>query len=304
VEQRCAPALRSSSRGVAARRVLFRRMTDEPQDQPTQAASAQSAWNPPVAMIGSHETLSPKPSWWKRTVSLPVWSLVVVGVLFLGAIGVATSGKNDADKAIAPATETTGPDETDESAQTVEAASDTTESPATDAPTTTEREVTTTIEQVTTTTEQAIGTRENPIPLGIGVPAGDWTYTVVAFEGGNIDALLNDINQFNDPPPVGKITVRVRYRLQFAGSGAGDARFVDINLVGATGTTYGPYQYACCPPETDELIDQPETFSGGQVEGWVYYQITPEDAMGKLLAFDPNIEYTDVPGGVGFFQIN
>ncbi len=48
--------------------------------------------------------------------------------------------------------------------------------------------------------------------------------------------------------------------------------------------------------------DQADTFNGGSVQGYLF--IPSDAAAGKILLFPPNITYTDVPGGVGFFAVN
>lgn len=160
------------------------------------------------------------------------------------------------------------------------------------------------VSDTTTTTAPAFGTRANPLPVGLTMPGGNFDYQIVAYENTGVDALIHGFNQFNDPPAAGKITVRVRVKATYAGEGAGSAYSIQINLVGESGTTYGANNYVCCSDSADLLNDQPETFSGGAVEGWIYYQVSIEDAAGKFLAFDPNVNYTDVPGGVGFFAVN
>lgn len=134
------------------------------------------------------------------------------------------------------------------------------------------------------------------------MPAADWSLTATAFEV-NVDSFLHDVNQFNEPAPAGKITVRARFRAEYSGDGTGSPSSIRINLVGTSGTTYGE-SGPCCSGEIDALEDQAETFAGGAVEGFIYYQMTPDDAAGKVLAFAPNVTYTDVPGGVGLFAVN
>lgn len=248
--------------------------------------------------------MSAKSSWWRRRLAVPVWGVALAAIAVVGAISVAAStgnGKADSDASKAPTTASPAA-----TAVTSEARSTTTSNPAattTEKPTTTtSEEPTTTTELVTTTTVPAFGTRDNPIPLGIKVPAGDWGYTAVGFEVG-VDPFLQEVNQFNTPAPAGAVAVRVRILAEYSGEGTGSPRGISVNLVGASGKTYGPSS-PCCAGEIDALDDQAETFASGSVEGWIYYNISTDDATGKVLAFDPNINYTDVPGGVGFFAIN
>ncbi len=221
-----------------------------------------------------------------------MWGVIATAVLLIGAFGAAASKDKTKENASAPASATTI------------ASDDTNGEPDTSPETTVKKVTTTTAKKVTTTTSPPVGTRDNPVPLGLDVRAGDWNYLVIGYEADGIDGILHDINQFNDPAPPGKVTVRVRYRATYTGTGTGTPLFsITINLVGASGVTYGEAS-VCCTPKSDELGDQPETFNGGSIEGYIYYQVSSEDAAGQLLAFDPNVNYTDVPGGVGFFAVN
>jgi hypothetical protein len=154
----------------------------------------------------------------------------------------------------------------------------------------------------TTTTIPPIGTRENPVPVGVAIAGGDWTYTVVGFEA-TVDDIVLDGNPASEPAPPDHQYVRARLRAAYSGSGVGDPRTIDINLVDDAGATYRAAN-PCCGPEIDRLRSQPETFTGGAVEGWVYWVVPDLSVFGKFVAFDPNTSYTDVPGGVGFFAVN
>ncbi|HWM21854.1 MAG TPA: hypothetical protein VNO51_19335 [Ilumatobacteraceae bacterium] len=155
----------------------------------------------------------------------------------------------------------------------------------------------------TTTLPPAPGSRENPIPLGRPIEAGDWTYTVVAFEP-NVSDLVAMLSANNDPAGDGKVYSRLRLKAVYNGQGAGDPRKLGINLVSPAETIVGD-ESPCCKPQRDMLTDQPETFAGGSVEGWVYYVVTAAELfMGSFVAFDPNANQTNVPGGVVFFVVN
>jgi hypothetical protein len=147
------------------------------------------------------------------------------------------------------------------------------------------------------------GSRERPIPLGRPVRAGDWVYRVLAFEP-NVDPIVTELDENNDPAGEGQVYARMRLRAVYQGDGAGDPRRLRITLVSPDGTSVGETSI-CCRPARDALTDQAETFGGGVAEGWIYYSIAAEDALGgKFLAFDPNGDFPGVPGGIGFFQVN
>jgi hypothetical protein len=147
------------------------------------------------------------------------------------------------------------------------------------------------------------GSRERPIALGRRIPAGDWVYTVRAFEP-NVNEVVTALDEGNEPPAEGQVYARLRMRARYVGEGAGDPRRLRINLVSPTGKSIGAAS-VCCRPGRDTLDDQAETFRGGIAEGWIYYLISAEDAFGgKFLGFDPNGDFPGVPGGIGFFRVN
>jgi hypothetical protein len=157
----------------------------------------------------------------------------------------------------------------------------------------------------TTTTEPGPvrGTREHPIRVGRPVRSGDWVYRVLAFEP-NVDSVVTELDAGNEPAGEGRVYARLRLRAVYRGEGAGDPRRLTINLVSPSGRSIGEASI-CCRPGRDALNDQAETFSGGAVEGWIYYAVAAEDAFGgKFLAFDPDGDVTGVPGGIGFFRVN
>jgi hypothetical protein len=237
-------------------------------------------------------------------VHLPIWATALLALTLLGvggAVGAAGKSSGQTSKAVAaPVTENEATTTDLGQSPTTSPESTATESrPTTTAPRTT----TTTVPVTTTTAAPTTGTRENPLPLGMPVPAGDWALTVISFEP-DVTAAVAAFNQFNDAPVAGTQWSRMRLRAAWSGTGTGDPSSVQVNLVGATATTYGQDSVAGGSGDPQNLRDQPATFAGGTVEGYLYYQVTPADAAGKMLAFAPNVNYTDVPGGVGFFAVN
>lgn len=154
----------------------------------------------------------------------------------------------------------------------------------------------------TTPVAPLLGTRERPHPAGTEFRSGDWTLTVTAFEG-NADAVVAGLSPDNPPPSAGTVYARVRVRAVYNGNGGGNAAQLRINLLSPSGSTVGTAD-VCCEPERNALADQPETFAGGVVEGWIYYQVAAADLFaGQFIAFDPNADQPGVPGGVVFFAV-
>lgn len=158
----------------------------------------------------------------------------------------------------------------------------------------------------TTSTSPAVaiaGARESPHPVGDEFRAGDWTLQVVGFEG-NADPAVASLSPDNPPATPGNVYLRFRLRAVYNGDGGGDPGRIRLNLLSPTGATVGPAD-VCCDPQRVALGDQPETFPGGVVEGWLYYQVVAADLFeGPFLAFQPDADQAGLPGGVVFFAIN
>jgi hypothetical protein len=261
----------------------------------------------------------PDPPWWKRTAGLPLWGLVLIGVGLLavgGLVGAIVKNSTDSESVSAGgATSTTqvAPPSTEQSTTTLATsttqattttAATTTAATTTTLATTTVATTTTTIATTTTPSGPAVGTRENPFPLGAAVPAGDWTYQVVGFEP-NVNAQVHAINSSNPQPPSGAQYARLRLRATYHGPGTGDPRSIEVNIVGPSNATYGRAPVSSgIGGDLQQITDQPAPPSGGAVEGYFYYVIKTSEAGAKLVGFDPNIHYSGVPGGVGFFAVS
>lgn len=168
---------------------------------------------------------------------------------------------------------------------------------------TTSSSSTTTVVVPTTAVAPPPGTRENPRPLGEPVPAGDWTYTVLAFEP-NVDPLVAQLSTNNEPAGEGMVYSRLRLQAVYTGQRAGDPGRLTVNLVSPTGTIIGEAS-PCCEPQRDALTDRPEIFPNAAVEGWIYYAVPAADLFaGPFVAFDPDAEAPNVPDGIVFFRVN
>jgi hypothetical protein len=259
---------------------------------------------------------APEPPWWKRKPGLPIWAVVLIGVGLLGAGGIvgaiANNGSSSEAVSAEGATSTTqvAPVSTEQSTTTTLAATTTAAattaavSTTTIAATTTTVAPTTTIATTTTPPAPGVGTRENPFPLGASVPAGDWSYQVVGFEP-NVNAQVHALNSSNAQPPPGAQWARLRLRATYHGQGSGDPLRIEVNIVGPSNATYGrSHVSAGIGGDPQQITDQPAAPSGGVVEGYLYYLIKTAEAGAKMVGFDPNVHYSTVPGGVGFFAVN
>lgn len=170
--------------------------------------------------------------------------------------------------------------------------------------TTTTTAPTTTTTRATTTTAPAIGSQANPVPAGVPIPAGDWEIAVTSYEP-DVTAFVLSLNQFNNPPAPGNVFSRVGVDATFTGTGLGSPYQLQMNLIGASKQTYQPASGVAggSGGEPAEVSDAAQAPTGAKVVGYIYYELTAADAAGPLLAFPPNVKYTDVPGGVGFFRV-
>ncbi|HQV57186.1 MAG TPA: hypothetical protein PKV27_04175 [Ilumatobacteraceae bacterium] len=83
----------------------------------------------------------------------------------------------------------------------------------------------------------------------------------------------------------GRTWVRVRYRATFnGGDNEGSPTRINMNIADPSNVTYKE-GWVCCE-EHDKLSSQGDTFVGGVVEGWVYYQVPEDVAGGPFIAFD------------------
>lgn len=255
---------------------------------------------PPAPGFAAAAPPPPPPSPSARPPAKP-WKWIigsfVVGLLLGVGIGGASSDSTDKNAGEVRTDEGAEPSDAEQSAS--ERADPTT----TERTTTTER-ATTTTERTTTTEAPSIGTRDNPVPVGVPVPAGDWDLTVTGYEPGAGQIVAN-ANQFNTAASGGSQYVRVKVKASYTGEGTGSPFSLRLNLADSNGATYSEASVAS-GSGADPMVfgDQPETFNGGSVEGFFYFIIPDDQAGGDgLLAFPPNITYTDVDGGVGFFRV-
>lgn len=162
---------------------------------------------------------------------------------------------------------------------------------------------TTTTSRPTTTTAPPVGTQANPVPAGLPIPAGDWEIAVTGFEP-DVSAMVTSFNQFNQPPKPGMVHARLAVDATYTGVGLGNPYELAMNLIGASKQTYQPISVAGgSGGDPSSVDDQAQTPTGGKVVGYIYFEVTAADAVGPLLAFPPNVKYSDVPGGVGFFRV-
>jgi hypothetical protein len=155
----------------------------------------------------------------------------------------------------------------------------------------------------TTTTTLPLGaTIDKPLPKGIDIPAGDWKLTFLDFNP-NASAQVASYNRFNDTPPPGQHYVALHIRATWNGAGTGNPFAVPrINLIGTAKTSYqNTVVSSGSGGDARNFVEQGEAPPGGAIDGWLYYLVNDNDV--GLVAWLPNVTYTDIPGGIAYFAL-
>ena len=129
-------------------------------------------------------------------------------------------------------------------------------------------------------------TRENPFPVGtrgdIQFSEDDhWAITVLSTQPDATAIVLEEDNQFNQPPADGWqfyiVTVRATYL------GTGSAEFGGLNRVRALGDAGRVYLTSCA---VLNYLPNPELFINGTIEGSLCFEVLSSDEDSLLLIVD------------------
>ena len=132
------------------------------------------------------------------------------------------------------------------------------------------------------------GTRDDPVPLGTAADVGDWTVKVTDVVPDATKQIATQ-NQFNEPPPAGSqfflITLEATYH------GDKPAPFwvsMSYSVVGQSATSYSSGSNGCgVVPKS--MLDVPEVFEGGTIEGNICFAVRAEDVDTLVLYLSPLI---------------
>ncbi len=121
----------------------------------------------------------------------------------------------------------------------------------------------------------------NPIPAGQTLAGADGTEVTVTGVTEDAWTLVQQANQFNDPPAEGSkfymVSIDVAY---LSGTGSINASAADYSLVGDNRIVYTPYEDSC-GVIPDELAG--ELFPGGRAQGNVCFEVAVADGNYVLI---------------------
>jgi hypothetical protein len=256
-----------------------------PPPQPSESGQPQSHSDITQLVNDMSVQTAPVP-WFKRPfLKLPVWAWLVALVALVGVgAGVGMSGSDDT-KTLAPddsAVVTSPPDVTAGVDTTVDASQ----------PTITEPDDTTLITEPTETLPSGggdvvagapggeRGTQATPVAAGAAADVGGgWRLQVLSFVADGTAAVAAE-NEYNEPPPAGKVFTLVKVALGYYGlEDPSPAYSPTINALGADKVQLETN----CGLIPQELPVFTDVFAGGVVVGNLCYVTTPADAGGMLL---------------------
>lgn len=124
--------------------------------------------------------------------------------------------------------------------------------------------------------------RDNPFPFGELVETGDWDIQVLeVVRGEDAFDMLQEANQFNDPPPAGYEYVLVNLFARYTGE-ANEPQEIDSFWLRSTGDAR--IKHPNVYPVNPEPVFDATLFNGGEVTGWTTL-LALEDESNLLLAF-------------------
>jgi hypothetical protein len=133
------------------------------------------------------------------------------------------------------------------------------------------------------------GSSAAPLPLGQQAEVGDYVVAVTAVEPDG-DAIVEEANQFNDPPSGRYVIVEVD--AQYVGDEEGNA-FWDLSYV-FNGTDSRQYSDSDCSAVLPEdAIDAPTLNPGGTASFQVCMDVPPSAIDGGVLYIEPLVSFDD-----------
>lgn len=224
--------------------------------------------------------------WWRRW-----WAIAIGLVLVLGIVGAATGGRDteeasDTSDAVVDPTNnapsdtdgTSGDSGASEQTEATEPAD--TETPTTEAPTT------------TTAPERGLSLAA-PAQVGEAVKVGDWVVRVIAITP-DASAAIAAENDFNDPPAEGKQFFMTTLQATYVGNESATF-WLDMTLkaVGASSVAYEGGGEVSCGVIPDSANDAGEVFPGGTITGNVCWAINSADAASLTMIAEAGLSLSD-----------
>lgn len=132
--------------------------------------------------------------------------------------------------------------------------------------------------------------RNNPASLDDKVITEDWALAVVeVVRGDEAWLMVEEVNQFNDPPDEGMEYIAVKLYARYIGT-EDASETIDrgsFNSTGSAGVLYDIPSVVNPEPALDASL-----FPGGEAEGWVVLQAAVGET-GVMLVFEPPFEFSD-----------
>jgi len=132
--------------------------------------------------------------------------------------------------------------------------------------------------------------RSNPAPRSDRIVTEDWIISVIDVIRGDVAwQMVQEANQFNDPPPEGMEYIAAKIHARYFGT-EDTAVSIDGSFFSTTGSANVIYDLpSVVDPEPSLDIS---LYPGGEYDGWVVLQAAKEEA-GVMLIFEPLFDFTD-----------
>lgn len=140
------------------------------------------------------------------------------------------------------------------------------------------------------------GGRHNPIPFGQAATVGDWSLRVTSVNRDAEELILAE-NMFNDPAPPGQQFLLVGIDAQLAPGAEESSLFwtdISLKVVGPRALAYSQGN-AECGVTPAELIDTPEVFPGGRIQGNACWAARSSEIEGMVLMVESLFGSDDEP---------
>lgn len=228
-------------------------------------------------------TPGPGKPWWRRW-----WVLVVVVLLVVGVVGVLAGRNDDAGDSATRESVVDAPEDPGRSASTTAKRPKSSSVPAGPVGT---GEGPAATEAPPTTASKSATTLASPALPGEVVQVGEWSLRVATVVPDAATDILA-VNQFNDPPPVGKQFFIATVEATYTGP-TSSTFWMDITLkaVGASNVAYEGGLGSTCGVIPDSIRDAGEAFTGGTIRGNVCWSIDTADAASLVMIAEPTFTF-------------
>jgi len=132
--------------------------------------------------------------------------------------------------------------------------------------------------------------RSSPAPFGETITTEDWQVTITeAVRGNDAWTMVQDANQFNDPPEEGMEYIALKVRVRYI-STVDQATQIDAYYFGTTGSANVMYDLPSVVDPSPPL--DVTLFPGGEYEGWAVVQAAKGET-GIMAVFEPLFDFSN-----------